>query len=256
MSLPTILSIAAIVIAILIPVLADRNDGPRAPAVDVEALKVQQTELVAAIADLQASFDAMGAEQDALRSSVDALKVPAVMIAATDLRDAIAEGDPFLEPLNLFRAIAGENEAVASVYALEPLASMGVPTTEELQAAFGDLSHSVIAAYQTVESEGDLAKRVSETMANLTAATTRLRWRLDGSTAPEGTEPLSIMARAEMAAETADFDSVIQELEALPEDLKAMTTDWVERVQARAQAETAGEDLELFMIETLAKARQ
>ncbi|MFX4221072.1 MAG: hypothetical protein ACMVO3_08850 [Thalassobaculum sp.] len=93
-------------------------------------------------------------------------------------------------------------------------------------------------------------------MANLTAATTRLRWRLDGSTAPEGTSPLSIMARAEMAAETADFDSVILELEALPEDLKAMTTDWVERVQARAQAETAGEDLELFMIETLAKARQ
>ncbi|WP_420562356.1 COG4223 family protein [Thalassobaculum sp.] len=254
-TLPTILSIAAIVIAILIPVLKDRAVGPSVKPEDVNALKVQQTELLTAVANLEASIEALGVEQDAMQASIAAVKVPSIMIAATDLNEAISSGDPFQEELTLFRAIVGENEAVASVYALEPLAQAGVPTTRELQAGFGDLSHAVIASYQTVESEGDLAKRVSETMANLTAATTRLRWRLDGATPPEGTSPLAVMARAEDAAEDADFDTVILEMEALPENLKAMTTSWVEQVEARKKATLATQDLELFMIETVASAR-
>lgn len=254
-TLPTILSIAAIVIAILIPVLKDRAVGPSVKPEDVNALKVQQTELLTAVANLEASIEALGVEQDAMQASIAAVKVPSIMIAATDLNEAISSGDPFQEELTLFRAIVGENEAVASVYALEPLAQAGVPTTRELQAGFGDLSHAVIASYQTVESEGDLAKRVSETMANLTAATTRLRWRLDGATPPEGTSPLAVMARAEDAAEDADFDTVILELEALPENLTAMTTSWVEQVEARKKATLATQDLELFMIETVASAR-
>jgi hypothetical protein len=255
-SLPTILSIAAIVIAILIPVLKDRAVEPAVKPEDVTALKVQQTELLTAIAGLEASIEALGVEQDAMQASIAAVKVPSIMIAATDLNDAIVAGDPFQEELTLFRAIVGENDAVASVYALEPLALVGVPTTRELQAGFGDVSHAVIASYQTVDSEGDLAKRVSETMANLTAATTRLRWRLDGATPPEGTSPLAIMARAEDAAEEADFDTVIQEMEALPENLKAMTSAWVEQVEMQQKAKAATEDLELFMIETVASTRK
>lgn len=255
-SLPTILSIAAIVIAILIPVLKDRAMDPAVAPEEVTALKVQQTDLLTAAATLEASIEALGVEQDAMQASIAAVKVPSIMISATDLNDAITAGDPFQEELTLFKAIVGENEAVASVYALEPLAATGVPTTRELQAGFGDVSHAVIASYQTVDSEGDLAKRVSETMANLTAATTRLRWRLDGATPPEGTSPLAIMARAENAAEIADFESVIRELNALPENLKAMTTDWVVQLAAQQKAQTATEDLELFMIETVASTRK
>ncbi|WPZ34630.1 hypothetical protein T8K17_00515 [Thalassobaculum sp. OXR-137] len=255
-SLPIILSIAAIVIAILIPVLKDRAGGPTVKVADVDALKVQQTELLTAVANLQSSIEALGVEQDTMRASIEAVKVPSIMIAATDLEETIKAGDPFEEDLALFRAIVGENETVASVYALEPLAADGVPTKRELQAGFGDVSHAIVAAYQTVDSEGDLAKRVSETMANLTAATTRLRWRLDGTTTPEGTDPLAIMARAEKAAEDADFNAVILELEALPDNLKAMTTDWVMQVEAQQKAQTAIEDLELFMIETVARTRK
>ncbi|SDF44620.1 COG4223 family protein [Thalassobaculum litoreum] len=255
-SLPIILSIAAIVIAILIPVLNDRSAEPAVTAEDLNAIKVQQTDLLTAVAGLEANIQALGVEQDAMQASIAAVKVPSIMIAATDLNDAIGSGDPFEEELALFRAIVGENDAVASVYALEPLAPAGVPTTRELQAGFGDISHAVIASYQTVESEGDLAKRVSETMANLTAATTRLRWRLDGATPPEGTSPLAIMARAEDAAEDGDFDAVILELQTLPETLKAMTADWIEQVETQQKAQTATEDLELFMIETVASTRK
>lgn len=251
--MPTILSIAAIVIAILIPLLNNRAAEPETPAVDTAAMQVQQAELVATVAALKSSIDAMSVEQDTMRASIEAVKVPAIMISATDLHEAISAGDPFDEPLTLFRAIVGETDAVASVYELEPLSTIGVPTEKELQAALGDLSHSVIAAYQTVDSEGDLAKRVSETMANLTAATTRLRWRLDGTATPEGTSPLAIMARAEIDASEGDFDAVILELETLPEDLKAMTTGWIDQVETRKRAQTAIEDLELFMIETVAK---
>lgn len=255
-TLPTILSMAAIVIAILIPALNQKEAEPAKPAVDTVALQAQQAELVATVADLKATIDAMAAEQEALRTSMQAVKVPAVMVAANDLHEAILSGGAFAEPLNLFQAIVGDSDAVASVYALEPLALVGVPTTRELQAGFGDVSHAVIASYQTVDSEGDLAKRVSETMANLTAATTRLRWRLDGATPPEGTSPLAIMARAEDAAEEADFDTVIQEMEALPENLKAMTSAWVEQVEMQQKAKAATEDLELFMIETVASTRK
>ena len=255
-SLPTILSIAAIVIAILIPVLKDRAVEPAVKPEEINALKVQQSELIAAVANLEASIEAVGVDQDTMRASIQAVKVPSIMIAATDLNDAITGGEPFQEELTLFRAIVGDNDAVASVYALEALAGAGVPTTRELQAGFGDVSHAVIAAYQTVESEGDLAKRVSETMANLTAATTRLRWRLDGASPPEGDSPLAIMARAENAAEVADFDAVVMELESLPENLKAMVADWIAQVEAQQKAETATEDLELFMIETVASTRK
>lgn len=254
-SLPIILSIAAIVIAILIPVLKDQAVEPAVTPDDINALKAQQTELLTAVAGLEASITALGVEQDDMQSSIAAVKVPSIMIAATELSDAIVAGGPFQEELTLFRAIVGENEAVDSVYALETLAAAGIPTTRELQAGFGDLSHTVIASYQTVESQGDLAKRVSETMANLTAATTRLRWRLDGATPPEGTSPLAIMARAEDAAEDGDFDAVILELETLPENLKAMTSGWIEQVETQQKAQTATEDLELFMLETLASSR-
>ncbi len=255
-SMPMVLSLAAIVIAILIPVINQKAYEPAIQPTDIAALETTQAELAASVAEIKASIDALSVQQDTLRSSISAVRIPAVMIAASDLRAAIESGEEFAEPLTLFEAIAGENEAVASVYELRPLALGGIPTVKELQAAFGNLSHEVVASYQTVASEGDLAKRVSETMANLTAATTRLRWRLDGTTPPEGDSPLAVMARAEIAAAKADFDAVVAEIETLPEDLKAIAAGWIEQVQAQKQATTAIEDLDLFMIETLASARK
>jgi len=256
-SLPVIMSAAAIVIAILIPALGSGPSSPVVQPANTAAIEAEQAALSATVAELQASLEATQAELATMEAAIASVKVPAIMISAADLHEALSAGEPFIEQLHLFQAIVGSgNQAVASVYALEPLAEAGVPTVQQLQAAFGDVSHEVIAAYQTVDSEGDLAKRVSETMANLTAATTRLRWRLDGTTPPEGNSPLAVMARAEVAAAAGDFDTVISEIEALPEDLKTMTTGWVEQVNAQSQAAQAVEDLDLFMIETVAAARQ
>jgi hypothetical protein len=253
-SLPMLISLAAIVIAILIPVLGSKSSDTAPPPPKASGSAAKQAELATTVADLQASVLALTEQQAALSRSIAAVKVPAVMVAASDLREEIAAGAPFETALNLFRAIAGsDDETVASVFALEPMAEEGVPTAETVRTTFGDVSHAVVASYQTVSSESDLARKVSETMANLTAATTRLRWRLDG--APEGDSPLAVMARAEQAAATFDFDTAITEMEALPEDLKALTTDWTDQVAALKLASKALEELDVYMIEAVAKAR-
>jgi hypothetical protein len=252
-SLPLVMSAVAIVIAIVIPVLSGSDQGPAQRAFDPSALEQRQQELTDTVAALEAQIGALTEEQAALTTSIAAVKVPALMIAASDLRAAIAGGGSFAEEFNLFRAIVGEDEAVANVYTLEPLAASGVPTMSDLQASFGEVSHAVVAKLQTVEADGTLAERMSQTMANLTAATTRLRWRIDG--APAGDDPLSVMARAELAAEAGDFDTVTTELDALPEELAAMASDWREQVEAQKQAQAAIEELDLFMIETVAQNR-
>ena len=90
-------------------------------------------------------------------------------------------------------------------------------------------------------------------MASLTAATIRLRWRLDG--VPEDDGPLGIMARAEEMVRAGAFDLAIAEIEALPEPMKAKTESWVAAVESRDLAAQAVADLDVYMIEAVARAQ-
>lgn len=217
-------------------------------------LEAEQKALIGSVAQLSATVSELAEGQAALTNSIRAVQVPAILIVADDLREDIASGGAFAEKLNLFRAIVGENDpAMASVYALDPWAEIGIPTEKDLQRAFEEVSQNVVASSQTIDSGGgDIARSISETMASLTAATMRLRWRLDG--VPEDDGPIGTIARAEEMVRAGAFDLAIAEIETLPEPMKAMTDSWVASVASRTMATQAVSDLDVYMIEAVARA--
>ena len=243
------------IIALTTPAWGPLVWGGEGKSSAVTKLESDQKLLIGSVAELSATVAELSEGQAALNTSIRAVKVPAILIVADDLREDINAGGPFAEKLNLFRAIVGQDDpAMASVYALDPWAEVGIPTDEDLQSTFEEVSQSVVAASQTIESGGgDIARSISETMASLTAATIRLRWRLDG--VPEDDGPLGIMARAEEMVRAGAFDMAIAEIEALPEALKAKTESWVAAVESRALAADAVADLDVYMIEAVARAQ-
>jgi len=252
-TLPLFLSLLAIVIAVASPIwgpyLTSKEDDSA-----LQALSTQQTALVESVGTLQARLDEIDAGQQDLVDAIAAVKVPSLLLVADDLRDHLKSGEPFADTLNLFGVILGEDEpAVASVFELEPIAELGIPSDEELQLAFEDTAHAIVAEYQTVEAEGDLAKRVSETMAQLSALTSRLRWRLDGP--PEDDGVISVVARADELVSAGAYEDAVTVLATLPDTLRAMTEDWSKQVELRASAEQAIADLDAYVIELVSKTQ-
>jgi hypothetical protein len=251
--MPLLASVLAVIIAATTPVWGPLIWGDGGKSEAVTKLEMEQELLIKGTIELNAAVAKLSDGQDELKTSIRAVKVPAILIVADDLRADISSGGAFAEKLNLFRAIVGENDPeMEAVYALDPWAETGIPTEAELQRRFEELSQAVVASSQTVESGGgDIARTISETMASLTAATIRLRWRLDGVPDDEG--PLGIMARAEEMVRAGSFDLAIKEIEALPEPMKAMTESWVASVVARDMAVQAVTDLDVYMIEAVAR---
>ena len=195
-------SVLAVIIAVTTPAWGPLVWGGEGKSSAVTKLEADQKLLIGSVAELSAAVAELSDGQAALNTSIRAVKVPAILIVADDLRQDISEGGPFAEKLNLFRAIVGEDEPA---------------------------------------------------MASLTAATIRLRWRLDG--VPEDDGPLGIMARAEEMVRAGAFDLAIAEIEALPEPMKAKTESWVAAVESRDLAAQAVADLDVYMIEAVARAQ-
>ena len=149
----------------------------------------------AEIEALKATIATMVARQAGLEQAVNTAKLPGILMVAEDLRAALGESEPYAGTLNLFRALTGgDPEAAAIIAAVDDRAEVGIPSVDEVQDRFDEAAHAILIAEQRPESRGDLASQVSETVASLTAATIRLRWRLDG--VPTGDSVAAVVARA------------------------------------------------------------
>ena len=246
-------SVIAVVLALTAPqwgpIVWDLEESEEA-----DTLALEQAALAQTVEALQARIEELSTTQVGFARSIDAVKLPGMLIVAKSLRDDLGTSKPFAENLNLLRAIVGDDEeGLATVFSLDDRAEIGVPTEAELRARFDDVAYAIVAAEQTVQSDGDLARKLSETMASLSAVTTRLRWKLDG--APTGEGSTAAVARAEALVDTLAFDEAIEQLQTLPDDLKALTVDWVASVKARAALEIAREELDIYMIEAVARTR-
>jgi len=248
-----IASVVAVVLALTTP-----QWGPTVWDLDEEAesdsLANEQASLKQTVEALQARIEELSSAQGSLARSIGAVKLPGMLIVAKSLREDLGTNKPFAENLNLLRAIVGDDEqGLTSVFALDDWAEIGVPLDAELRDSFDNVAHAIVAADQMVESNGDLAQKMSETMASLSAVTTRLRWKLDG--APSGDGPIATVARAEALVATLAFNEAVEQLQTLPDDLQALTTDWVAAVKARAALNAAREDLDVYVIEAIARTR-
>lgn len=212
-----------------------------------------RTELSGQITALKATVASMAGRQAELEASVRTAKLPGILMVAEDLRSALGTSEPYSGTLNLFRALTGGDEAAAPIIAaVETQAEVGIPTVKELAGRYDEAAHAVLMAEQPrPATTGDLAAQVSETMASLTAATMRLRWRLDG--APAGDGAAAVVARAEQAIAKGELQVAIDTLGLLPEDRKALVASWIELANARLAAESTREELDGYIISTAAR---
>lgn len=211
-----------------------------------------RSELKGEVAALKATVSAMTEQQVALEQAIRTAKLPGILMVAEDLRAALAGSKPYAGPLNLFRALTGGDEAAGRIIAsIEARAEVGVPSVDDLQDRFDDAAHAILTAEQRPQAQSDLASQVSETMASLTAATMRLRWRLDG--APTGDGVSAVVARAEQSVGKGEFQTAIDTLSVLPADRAALAASWIELVRARLTAEAVREELDSYIIVTASR---
>lgn len=211
-----------------------------------------RAELKGEIEGLKATIQAMTDKQVSLEQGIRTAKLPGVLMVAEDLRAALGDSEPYAGTLNLFRSLTGgDAEAAPIIAAVEGRAEVGVPSVGEIQESFDEVAHAVLMAEQRPTATGDLASQVSDTVASLTAATMRLRWRLDG--APSGDGVPAVIARAELAVANGELQLAVDTLGLLPDERSALAKSWVEKVQARTQAEAVREELDAYIISMAAR---
>lgn len=211
-----------------------------------------RAEAKAEIAALRATIAALTEKQVTLAQAVETAKLPGILMVAEDLRTALGGSDPYAGTLNLFRALTGGQAAAASIIAaVEAHAETGIPSYDDIRDRFDEAAHAVLMAEQRPQSRGDLASQVSDTVASLTAATIRLRWRLDG--APSGDGVAAVVARAEQSVANGDLQVAVDTVGLLPEPRAALMQPWIDVVRARLAAEAVREDLDAYIITTASR---
>jgi len=149
-------------------------------------------------------------------------------LAALALRDGALSGRPFAAELAAAKTL-GVDAAVLA--ALEPLAAAGIPGEAALAQKLVPLLSTLRSASAPAAPRGFLDQ--------LEANASRLiRIRPVGEAAT-GSDPASVIARAEALAAKPDVAATAATLKALPADLRAPADGWITKVEARQAAREA-----------------
>jgi hypothetical protein len=182
----------------------------------------------AATAELQAASEAAQAAIAEAEARAQATAAATQTQAALSrLQIAMASGAPFAEALADLPGDAPE--------ALAAAAETGVPTLDELQAAYPAAARAALPIALR-ELAGDSASdRVGAFLLG----------QIGGrSVEPrEGDDPDAVLSRAEAAVASGDLEGALTELSALPEGAQAMMADWIALVETRAAADAAMAEL-------------
>jgi len=244
-----LIGLAAAVLAIGYPIWTPYIYSTVASAptsTDVTAAQVNRR-LTGEINALQKKIDELTRGQVEMQKAIMMAQLPGILMVAGDLNEALQTSTPFKRDLDLFRAVTGESsQSKPIVDALAPFAEKGAPTNEELATQFDELVYAIISADQKITSIPQLPDQMFNTMANISAITMRLRWRLEGL--PVGESVPAIMARAEALVADRDYANAVTELEKLPEPYSVSAADWISGVKARNAVDAVQEDLEAYLV--------
>ncbi|GAB5449360.1 COG4223 family protein [Gymnodinialimonas sp.] len=183
-------------------------EAAQAAAAEEAAAAAEAAEAAIAEAEAQAAAEADAAQTQSVISQIQA---------------AVASGAPFADALAALPGDAPE--------ALAATAEAGVPTMEDLQAAFPAAARAALPIALR-ETAGDSATD---------RAAAFLLGQIGGrSVEPrEGDDPDAVLSRAEAAVAAGDLETALTEIAALPEGAQAMLNDWVGQVETRAAADAA-----------------
>ena len=148
-------------------------------------------------------------------------KQAASAISAAALKSDIDRGIPFAASLKTLEDIAGSTENLVK---LKKYADTGVPTVSQLSSGFESVGPEIISAL-TPKPKNDLASRL--------AAGAKAFVSVKPVGPVKGDTPIALVSRIGQALESGKLTEAAELWTALPEDGKAVSTDWHNSLQAR-----------------------
>ncbi len=148
-------------------------------------------------------------------------------IALTALKSATERGGPFMAELDALASITPDDPAVER---LRPYAATGIASRAELVRRFGDVADTILSAIHQPDPNEGIGQRL------LSSALSVVKVRPVGNV--EGTTPEAILARMEDKLQNGDLKGASLEWESLPEQGKAVSTDYVSTLKTRIEIET------------------
>ncbi|QCO15362.1 hypothetical protein D3869_09075 [Azospirillum brasilense] len=215
-------------------------------------------QLTEQLGQVQQRVDAVGSEAQAagqIRQEVDALKqelaavnqavetrrdaataAQTLVLAAGQLRSALAAGQPFQQELQAVRAVAsGDAQVTQPLEAVAGYAAKGVPTQPQLTDRFSAMASDIVRADNQGEGN-DWVEQVTGKIATL--VTVR---RSGGDAVGDGAS--AVVARAEAALQAGNLGGAVKELAALKGPAAQVAAPWIADAKARLAANEAGQQL-------------
>lgn len=195
--------------------------APAAPTVnpaEVEALATR-------IAGLERAAKAMEAQLAGRSGGDGADRSLRLVVVASTLNAAVERGTPFVAELAAARAAAPDAKGLA---ALEPFTKSGVPGTAVLARELTALMPTLAKVVGTSSRDGGILDRLKANAEKIV----RVR-PIDDTT---GDDPVAVVRRIEIRAEQGNIAGALAEIAKLPEGARALTKEWVARVEARNAA--------------------
>ena len=211
------------------------------PAAALAVKPVEIEALTNRIAALERAAKAMEA-QLASRSGDGADRSLRLVVVASTLNAAVERGAPFVAELAAAKAAAPDPKLLA---ALEPFASSGVPSASTLARELTALMPAVAKAVGTTPRDSSILDRLKASAEKVV----RIR-PIDEAT---GDDPAAVVRRIEMRAEQGNLNGAMAEIAKLPEPARALTKEWVAKVEARNAAVEAGRRFVAAALASLAK---
>lgn len=150
-----------------------------------------------------------------------------IIIAASALKAAIDRGQPFVNELETFAALAPDAPEIAE---LREMAATGVPTRAQIGAESDDAANTMIAAARPVDPDAGIIDRLWASAMGLIQV--RPIGMVEGEGVPE------IVARLDAAVTAGDYGRAIEEFETLPDDARSAGEGFIGKVRARHAADT------------------
>lgn len=235
-----VFGLVAVAVAATGPLWHEKVYGER----DGAALRQLRSE-VSALEGRLAAATAVEAQVAQLAARLEQIQVPAMLVAASDLRSAMQQGESFAAQLSLFRTVVGDAGAAAAIAAAaEPFADSGVPTLADLGGSFGMVSQeALVAAYPDSQTDN-----MSYALAQVKTVASRISTMVVGVEGTEG--PAATVARARLALSEGDLAAAIEQMATLPEPSQTESVvAWLADARARLEVDAAIEQLDRMIAE-------
>lgn len=172
---------------------------------------------------------------------------PALVLAVSQLRDAVNGGQPYQSDMTAVTALAGENQSLADpLSVLADHAASGVASFETLAEQFPDVADAIRAADQPA-SDGWFDSALNSVGGLVTVR------RAPGEN--DGEDADSVAARAEARIQAGDWSGVAQALSSLTGAPAEAASSWVDELQARLAVNQALSTIQSAAVSALAPAQ-